>query len=84
MNDRKRIQYIIEKLVETQFNPEENGENVPLYMTLENLHPFSIVDEVFPKSPAEEAHLEAGDFVLSIGKANNMFNHYPIAPSIFN
>ena len=73
LNDRIRIEYVLEKLVETQYNPEID-KTVPLYMALQNLKPFAVVNEVFPKSPAEESQLEVGDIILSIGNATNMVN----------
>ena len=68
LNDRKKIETVLEKLVETL---PTNG--IPtLTMQLEELHPFALISEVKAKSPAEEAGLQEGDFLLKFGHAKSL------------
>ena len=68
LNDRKKIETVLEKLVE---NIPTNG-NPTLTMKLEEMHPFALISEVKEKSPAEEAGLVEGDFLLKFGKAKSL------------
>jgi 26S proteasome non-ATPase regulatory subunit 9 len=65
INDRKRVEFILEAIVETE------AAN-PLYRELERYQPFAIFDEVFQDSPAEKAGLSNGDFILKMGSATRM------------
>ena len=68
LNDRKKIETVLEKLVETV--PSDGKPT--LTMQLEEMHPFALISEVKEKSPAEEAGLAEGDFLLKFGKAKSL------------
>ena len=68
LNDRKKIETVLEKLVETI---PTNGTPT-LTMQLEELHPFALISEVAQKSPAEEAGLLEGDFLIKFGHAKQL------------
>ncbi|KAH0790280.1 26S proteasome non-ATPase regulatory subunit 9 [Histomonas meleagridis] len=72
LNDRKRIEFIIDNLTQTEGNTADG--NPPLYLELEKLKPFSIIDEVHSNSPAEKGDLRNGDFILQFGDAKKMFD----------
>ena len=70
LNDRKKIENVLEKLVETI----PTGSEPTLTMKLEELQPFALISEVRDKSPAEEAGLVDGDFLIKFGKAKSMLD----------
>lgn len=65
LNDRKRIEYILDTLTQTMAES-------PLYVDLERYNPMAIVDEVSANSPAEKSGLINGDFLLSFGSATSL------------
>lgn len=70
INDRKRIEYIIECLNMTQ--QPDSDTNKPLNEQLEELNPFTFIEEVYADSPAETAGLLNGDFIIQFGEAKNL------------
>lgn len=70
LNDRKRIEHVLEELVQTV---PENGKQT-LLMELENQKPFAIISEVRQGSPAEEAGLLDGDFLIRFGTATTLLD----------
>jgi 26S proteasome non-ATPase regulatory subunit 9 len=70
LNDRKRVEFILDCLTQTQYSKTETEH--ALYKDLEELHPFAIVDEVHQNSPAEKAGLCNADFMLKFGKATRI------------
>ncbi|OHS94129.1 26S proteasome non-ATPase regulatory subunit [Tritrichomonas foetus] len=71
LNDRKRLEFIIDCLTQTEGDPTRST-NTPLYRELEQLEPFAIIDEVFPDSPAEQCGIMNGDFVITFGNARSL------------
>ena len=72
LNDRKRLEFIIDCLAQTEGDPTRST-NTPLYVELEQLQPFAVIDEVFPNSPAEKCGLMNGDFLLRFGNADSVY-----------
>lgn len=71
LNDRKRLEFIIDCLAQTEGDPTGTGR--PLYLDLEETNPFAIIDEVFADSPAEKCGLLNGDFIIQFGKAKSFY-----------
>lgn len=70
LNDRKRVEYILDQLTQTETS--EGDAVQPLFVDLEKLHPMAFVDEVHQKSPAEKGGLVNGDFILKFGAAKGL------------
>lgn len=71
LNDRKRLEFILDCLAQTEGDPTGSGR--PLYRDLEEVNPFAVIDEVFADSPAEKGGLINGDFVIEFGKAKKYY-----------
>lgn len=72
LNDRKRLEFIIDCLTQTDSDPTGSGR--PLIHDLEEVNPFAVIDEVFADSPAEKDGLINGDFVIEFGKAKKYYD----------
>ena len=66
LNDRKRVEFILDQLTQTQFS---TSGDAPLAEDLAKANPFALVDEVHSNSPAEKAGLVNGDFLVKFGDA---------------
>lgn len=69
LNDRKRIEFIIDCLTQTEGDPTHTGRS--LLADLEELCPFAIIDEVMAESPAEKSGFVNGDFLLQFGSTKS-------------
>lgn len=72
LNDRKRLEFIIDCLTQTESDPT-SSTGKPLYQELEEINPFAVIDEVFADSPAEKCGFVNGDFVIEFGKAKKYY-----------
>ena len=87
LNDRKRVEYILDQLTQTQFSV---SGDVPLASDLEKAQPFALVDEVHLNSPAEKGGLFNGDFIVKFGEArrvtdipNQIVDGEPLTVTVF-
>lgn len=70
LNDRRRIEFIIDCLTQTEC--DDGDAQRPLFADLEEYAPFAIIDEVHADSPAEKGDLRNGDFILQFGGTRSM------------
>lgn len=69
LNDRKRLDYILGKLVETV---PLDDDDILLSVLLERENAFALITDIRPDSPAETSGLQEGDFVIKFGNARKM------------
>ena len=70
LNDRKRVDYILELLAKAQYSTAESDGEV--MSDIVKHRPFAVVDEVHMDSPADAAKLLNADFLLQFGTATQV------------
>lgn len=70
INDRARVQHILDLLASAQYSTDGTGTS--LLSDIAKLRPFAVIEEVHQNSPADEAKLLNADFLVRFGAATQL------------